>query len=85
MGEPWGRRWPHRVQMRSPLLFGVGAEGGHTWPKRDHPSPPGCVPKDATQGPLQWCIFSMKWLLTCAETITSPEVDFLSSVVLGLL
>ena len=20
-----GRRWPHRVQMRSPLLFGVGA------------------------------------------------------------
>ena len=24
-----GRRWPHRVQMRSPLVFDVGAEGGH--------------------------------------------------------
>ena len=49
------------------------------------PQPPGVRAEGCHIGALAMVYFSMKWLLTCSETITSPEVDFLSSVVLGLL
>ena len=31
------RRWPHRVQMRSPVVFDVGTEGGHIGSKSYQP------------------------------------------------
>ena len=46
-----GRRWPHRVQMRSPVVFDVGTEGGHIGSKSYQPCSLGWGPKVATLDP----------------------------------